>query len=239
MTVFVAMQIMANAQDKETSASYMLPPLPYRYDELEPYISRTTVKLHYDTHTRGYLDKVNSILREGIVRPGDDLAAIVKNSDGVLYNNAAQAWNHIFYFDAFSPHAQNVPDGELLQRIKEQWGSFQNFKEVFSGAATTLFGSGWIWLVKHPDGELEIIAEPNAGKILKSRLTPLLGVDVWEHAYYLDYQNRRAEHIDALWNIIDWRIIRKRFSDTVPARNTQNIPRSYPDTVMQNKKRGL
>lgn len=235
----MAMQILANAQDKETSATYMLPPLPYQYDELEPYISRTTVKLHYDTHTRGYLDKVNGMLREGAARPGEDLADIVKNSDGVLYNNAAQAWNHIFYFDAFSPHAQSAPVGRLLQQIEEQWGSFQNFKKEFSDAATALFGSGWIWLVKHPGGELEIIAEPNAGKILKSRLIPLLGVDVWEHAYYLDYQNRRAGHIDALWNIIDWRIIQKRFSDAAPARNTRNIPISYPDTVVQIKKSGL
>lgn len=202
----------ASAQEKETAATFTLPPLPYRYSQLEPYISRTTVKLHYDTHTRGYLEKVNSMLRSDTLRDKQDLAAVVRSSDGTLYNNAAQAWNHIFYFDAFSPHAVTMPQGELLRQIERQWGSYAEFQEAFKNAATTLFGSGWVWLVRQPDGELAIIAEQNAGKVLKGKSVPLLGIDVWEHAYYLDYQNRRAGHIDALWNIIDWRIVQKRYS---------------------------
>lgn len=208
-----AILLTAAAQQKETSAVFKLPPLPYQYDELEPYISRTTVKLHYDTHTRGYLDKANKILRKDTPDSiSQNLAEIVRNSEGALYNNAAQAWNHIFYFDAFSPHAITEPGGKLMQQIEQQWGSFQNFKSTFAEAATGLFGSGWLWLVKQPDGQLAIIAESNAGKVLKSKSVPLLGIDVWEHAYYLDYQNRRAEHIDALWNIIDWRVVQKRFA---------------------------
>lgn len=200
------------AQDKETAAVFTLPPLPYKYEQLEPYISRTTVKLHYDTHTRGYIEKVNNTLRNAPENQYQNLETVVKDSEGTLYNNAAQAWNHIFYFDAFSPHAITEPKGSLLRQIEKQWGDFGKFKEAFTEAAAEMFGSGWIWLVKQPDGELSIISETNAGNVLKSKAVPLLGVDVWEHAYYLDYQNRRAEHVEALWNIIDWRIIQKRFS---------------------------
>ncbi|MEG1998591.1 MAG: superoxide dismutase [Bacteroidales bacterium] len=192
------------------SSSFVLPPLPYSFDQLEPYISKETVKLHYGTHTKGYLDRVNALLKGSGRITSKDLAEVVRQSEGDLYNNAAQAWNHIFYFDAFSSHAQTQPTGELLSLIEKQWGSFEKFKTEFTKVATALFGSGWVWLVKNSSGELEIVSEPNAGRVLKRNVVPLLGIDVWEHAYYLDYQNRRAGHIDGLWNIIDWSIIQKR-----------------------------
>lgn len=216
LTVLAALSLSVNiysqiGDNTGSSPSFVLPPLPYSFNELEPYISKETVGLHYGVHTKGYLEKANRMLKESGNMKGDDLATVVRQSDGDLYNNAAQAWNHMFYFDAFSPHAQTVPTGDLLKLIEKQWGSFDNFKVEFAKIANSLFGSGWVWLVKNSNGQLEIISESNAGKVLKGNSIPLLGVDIWEHAYYLDYQNRRAEHVDGLWHIIDWGIVQKRF----------------------------
>ena len=198
---------------KSENSEIVLPPLPYAENELEPYISAQTVMLHYGKHLKGYIDNVNRLIKEISNLEGKDLETIVKQSEGSLYNNAAQAWNHIFYFDAFSPHAQHQPSGELEKQINKQWGNFENFKTAFANIANNLFGSGWVWLIKNKNGTLDIIGESNAGNILKGNGKPLLGVDIWEHAYYLDYQNRRAEHIDGLWNIIDWSIVDRRYNE--------------------------
>ncbi|WP_455497208.1 superoxide dismutase [Coprobacter sp.] len=191
----------------------VLPPLPYAENELEPYISAQTVMLHYGKHLKGYIDNVNRLVKDDSQLMGKDLETIVKQSEGTLYNNAAQAWNHIFYFDAFSSHAQHQPSGDLAKQINKQWGDFSNFKTAFESIANSLFGSGWIWLVKNKNGSLDIIGESNAGNVLKGDKKPLLGVDVWEHAYYLDYQNRRANHVNGLWNIIDWSIVERRYDE--------------------------
>lgn len=192
----------------------VLPPLPYSEDDLEPYISAQTVLLHHGKHLKGYIDNVNRLIKDEEPEfRGEDLETIAKHSDGALYNNAAQAWNHIFYFDAFSPHARHSPSGNLAKQIDKQWGNFENFKIAFADVANQLFGSGWVWLIKDKNGSLDIIGESNAGNILKGDQIPLLGIDIWEHAYYLDYQNRRADHIDGLWNIIDWSIVDKRYDE--------------------------
>ena len=198
---------------KSENSEIVLPPLPYAENELEPYISAQTVMLHYGKHLKGYIDNVNRLIKEISNLEGKDLETIVKQSEGSLYNNAAQAWNHIFYFDAFSPHAQHLPSGNLDKQINKQWGTFENFKTAFTNTANNLFGSGWVWLIKNKNGTLDIIGESNAGNVLKGNGKPLLGVDIWEHAYYLDYQNRRAEHIDGLWNIIDWSIVDRRYNE--------------------------
>ena len=198
---------------KSENSEIVLPPLPYAENELEPYISAQTVMLHYGKHLKGYIDNVNRLIKEISNLEGKDLETIVKQSEGSLYNNAAQAWNHIFYFDAFSPHAQHLPSGNLEKQINKQWGNFENFKTAFTNTANNLFGSGWVWLIKNKNGTLDIIGESNAGNVLKGNGKPLLGVDIWEHAYCLDYQNRRAEHIDGLWNIIDWSIVDRRYNE--------------------------
>ena len=198
---------------KSENSEIVLPPLPYAENELEPYISAQTVMLHYGKHLKGYIDNVNRLIKEISNLEGKDLETIVKQSEGSLYNNAAQAWNHIFYFGAFSPHAQHLPSGNLEKQINKQWGNFENFKTAFTNTANNLFGSGWVWLIKNKNGTLDIIGESNAGNVLKGNGKPLLGVDIWEHAYYLDYQNRRAEHIDGLWNIIDWSIVDRRYNE--------------------------
>ena len=198
---------------KSENSEIVLPPLPYAENELEPYISAQTVMLHYGKHLKGYIDNVNRLIKEISNLEGKDLETIVKQSEGSLYNNAAQAWNHIFYFDAFSPHAQHLPSGNLEKQINKQWGNFENFKTAFTNTANNLFGSGWVWLIKNKKGTLDSIGESNAGNVLKGNGKPLLGVDIWEHAYYLDYQNRRAEHIDGLWNIIDWSIVDRRYNE--------------------------
>ncbi|MGL4491261.1 MAG: superoxide dismutase, partial [Tannerellaceae bacterium] len=140
-----------------------------------------------------------------------DLVTIIKESDGPIFNNAAQVWNHTFYFNSFKPNGGGAPKGKLAEAINATWGSFDNFKKEFNTASTGLFGSGWAWLVKDKDGKLSIIKESNAGNPLTKGLTPILTFDVWEHAYYLDYQNRRPDHVNALWDIINWDVVEERY----------------------------
>ena len=207
-------------QQNETDETIIItqPPLPYGYDDLEPFISAQTLMLHYGKHLKGYIDNVNKMIKTDAGKYGKDLESIVKNSTGKLYNNAAQAWNHNFYFETFAPKnkALHKPTGSLANAIDRQWGSFEQFKKSFAQVAGELFGSGWVWLVRKDNGSLEILGESNAGNILNNEdATPLLGIDVWEHAYYVDYQNRRADHIDALWNIIDWKKVEDRYNAAV------------------------
>ena len=202
--------IQAQTQKKETSERFTLPPLPYKANALSPIISEETMNLHHGKHLKGYITNLNKLII-GTPFENSDLETIVKNSNGAIFNNAAQTLNHIIYFNTFSPHATLYPSGALLIAIEKEWGSFDNFKKAFSTAATSLFGSGWVWLAKDKNGKLFILQENNAGNPITKGYTPLLGIDVWEHAYYLDYQNKRADHIEKIWTIIDWNTVKSRY----------------------------
>ena len=186
------------------------PRLPYAPDALAPVISQTTIDYHYGKHEKAYIDTLNTLI-EGTPFDGMPLEEIICNSEGKLFNNASQAWNHIFYFFQFSPTAKHEPEGELRKRIDEEFGSLDEFKKKFEDAGATLFGSGWVWLSADESGKLFITQGPNAGTPLTRGLRPLLTFDVWEHAYYLDYQNRRAEYLHRLWDVVDWDVIEQRF----------------------------
>ncbi len=184
--------------------------LPYAYDALAPQLSEETLHYHHDKHYAGYIDKLNQLVVD-TPYAGRPLEDIVLTSDGAVYNNAAQAWNHEFYFDQLSPKPQSEPQGALLEAIDRSFGSFDRMKSQMTAAAVGLFGSGWVWLVAGPGGRLGIAASPNAGNPLREGLKPLLCIDVWEHAYYIDFRNRRADAINALWERIDWKTVAERY----------------------------
>ena len=184
--------------------------LPYATDALEPVISKQTIELHHGKHLQTYVNNLNNLL-PGSKFENADLETIVKESDGGIFNNAGQILNHNLYFTSFKPKGGGAPKGKLADAINAQWGSFEAFKKEFSDSAVTLFGSGWAWLAKDNSGKLSIVKEQNAGNPVKQGLVPILGFDVWEHSYYLDYQNRRADHIAKLWDIIDWDVVSARY----------------------------
>jgi Fe-Mn family superoxide dismutase len=188
-----------------------LPVLPYAMNALEPIISQKTIEFHYGKHHQAYVNNLNNLI-PGTKFENADLVSIIKEADGGIFNNAAQVWNHTFYFEAFSPKPQLLPTGKLLDAINAKFESFDGFKTAFSKAATTLFGSGWAWLVLNKEGNPEIVQASNAGNPLRDGLKPILTCDVWEHAYYLDYQNRRPDYITDFWKLVDWKIIEKRFA---------------------------
>ena len=190
--------------------SFELPKLPYALNALEPHISSRTLEFHYGKHHQAYVNNLNNLV-PGTKFENASLETIVMEADGGIFNNGAQIWNHTFYFSSFSPTGGGEPKGVLAEAINKNFGSFLEFKEKFSKASATLFGSGWAWLVKKPDGTLDIVQESNAGNPLKKGLTPILTCDVWEHAYYLDYQNRRPDYIESFWKIVDWNIVGKRY----------------------------
>ena len=185
--------------------------LPYAPEDLEPVISRETIALHHGKHLQTYVTNLNNLL------PGSGmeelaLEEIVKRSEGGIFNNAGQILNHNLYFLALSkPKADNAPTGALADAINRQFGSVEAFQKEFTQKGVTLFGSGWVWLSKDNEGQLVITQEQNAQNPVTKRLTPLLTFDVWEHAYYVDYQNRRADHLAAMWQIVDWDVIDKRY----------------------------
>lgn len=185
-------------------------PLPYAPDALEPVISKTTIEFHYGKHHQAYVDNLNRLI-VGTEFENADLETIVKESDGAIFNNAGQVLNHDLYFTSFSPNGGGKPKDKLAQAIDEQFGSFEKFQELFNEAGVSLFGSGWVWLAKDGDGKLSIEKESNAGNPIRKGLIPILGFDVWEHAYYLDYQNRRADHLKELWKIINWDVVSQRY----------------------------
>ena len=188
------------------------PSLPYSPIDLEPIISAETINYHYGKHEQTYIDNLNKLI-EGTPYADMPLEQIIKESEGGLYNNASQAWNHISYFFQFSPTGLKEPAGELKEQIDKQFGSFENFKQKFEEAGATLFGSGWVWLSSDDSGQLYITQGKNAENPISNGLIPILVFDVWEHAYYLDYQNRRAEYLSRIWDIVDWDIIDKRYKD--------------------------
>ena len=185
--------------------------LPYANDALEPVISKQTLEFHHGKHLAAYVNNLNALL------PGSgfeeaSLEEIVCKATGGILNNAGQILNHELYFGQFAaPKADNAPTGKLAEAIVRDFGSFEAFKEAFQKSGATLFGSGWVWLSADKDGKLVITQEVNAANPIQKGLKPLLTFDVWEHAYYLDYQNRRPDHLAALWQIIDWEVIGKRF----------------------------
>ena len=189
---------------------FELPELPYNSEALEPVISRKTIEFHHGKHHQAYVTNLNNLL-PGTTYENMSLDEIVKKSDGGIFNNAAQIWNHTFYFNSFKQGGSKVPEGKFADAVIKKWGSFEAFKKEFANAAATLFGSGWAWLVKDEKGELSIIKESNAGNPLTKGLVPILTFDVWEHAYYIDYQNRRADYLTALWDIVNWDTVSARY----------------------------
>ena len=187
------------------------PKLPYAADALAPVISEETVNFHYGKHEQAYIDTLNTLI-EGTEYQDMQLEEIVKKSDGKLFNQASQAWNHIFYFFQFTPGGQKEPSGDLLHQIETQFGSFDDFKAKFVEAGVGVFGSGWVWLSADDKGALVITAAKNAENPMTSGLKPILAFDVWEHAYYLDYQNLRKAYLEKLWDIVDWSIIEERYN---------------------------
>jgi len=190
--------------------AFELPNLPYAYDALEPIISKKTLEFHHDKHHAAYVNNLNKLIK-GTEFENTDIVDIIIKSDGGIFNNAAQVWNHSFYFDQFGKNSDKAPKGQLAEAINASFGSFDEFKEKFSTAAKTLFGSGWAWLVKKTNGSLEIVQTSNAANPLKEGLIPILTCDVWEHAYYLDYQNKRPDYIASFWDIIDWNVVSGRY----------------------------
>ncbi len=189
---------------------YELPKLNYKPDALKPYISEETLDFHYGKHHQTYVNNLNKLI-EGSGLEGSDLETLIKKADGGIFNNAAQVWNHTFYFDTFSPDGRRAAAGTIADAIIESFGSFDNMKDEFSKAAATLFGAGWTWLVQKNDGKLAIMQESNAGNPLRSGYKPLMTCDVWEHAYYIDYRNRRPDYLKSFWEILDWDIVGSRF----------------------------
>jgi len=190
--------------------AFELPILPYAPTALEPYISLRTIEFHYGKHHQAYVNNLNNLVK-GTEFENALLEEIIKKASGGIFNNAAQIWNHTFYWENLAPNAGGEPSGVLADAINKTYGSFTQFKEKFSAACATLFGSGWAWLVKKPDGTLDIVQESNAGNPMTKGLIPLLTCDVWEHAYYLDYQNKRPDYIAAFWNLVNWKKVEERF----------------------------
>ncbi|MCX4289316.1 MAG: superoxide dismutase [Duncaniella sp.] len=190
--------------------TYIQPELPYATDALAPVISQETVEYHYGKHEKAYIDNLNRLIKDTEYEDME-LEDIIRSASGALFNNASQAWNHIFYFFTFSPDGIREPEGHLRKAIDEQFGSFDQFKKAFEDAGATIFGSGWVWLSKDNDGKLFITQTSNAGNPLTEGLIPLLTFDVWEHAYYIDYRNRRLDALKEWWKIIDWDIVSARY----------------------------
>ena len=190
--------------------SYDLPALPYAKDALAPHISEETLEFHYGKHHQTYVTNLNNLV-PGTEFEGLSLEDIIVKSSGGIFNNAAQIWNHTFYWNSLSPNGGGEPTGALEEAINGAFGSFAAFKEAFTKCAVTTFGSGWAWLVKNEDGSLELVSTSNAGCPLTSGQTPLLTCDVWEHAYYIDYRNARPKYLEAFWAMVNWNFAAENF----------------------------
>ena len=189
---------------------FEMPALPYANDALAPAISKNTIDFHWGKHVQTYVNNLNNLI-PGTPFENATLEEIIMKADGGIFNNGAQVWNHTFYFQTFTPKKGSAPKGELLEYIEKEFGSFDEFKKQFVADGTSVFGSGWVWLVKDENKNLSIVKTSNGDNPMKKGLKPILTFDVWEHAYYLDYQNRRADHLSGLWDIIDWEIVYHRF----------------------------
>lgn len=218
--VAVATPFLVQCSGGGDSAVFVMQPLPYSQDALAPHISAETMGFHYDKHYAGYVKKANALI-QGTGYAGKDAEAVIQAtaddaSTAAIYNNAAQAWNHAFFFQCLKPEGGGVPEGQLAELIEASFGSFVDFKEVFLTAAQNQFGSGWAWLVVE-DGELAVITGANADTPLAHDLIPLFTVDVWEHAYYLDYQNRRVDFVKTvLDHLANWDFVSEQLAKALP-----------------------
>ena len=190
---------------------HQLPPLPYALNALEPHISRETMEFHYGKHHKTYVEKLNELIK-GTEFENATLEDMMRRAKGKIYNNAAQTWNHTFFWQCMSPQGGGQPSGAFSKAVDASFGSFDQFKKKFSDSAAELFGSGWTWLVKRGDGTLTIEPESNADAPLGWDHRPLLTLDVWEHAYYIDYRNKRPDFIKAFWNVVNWDFAAKNFA---------------------------
>ena len=197
--------------------AYEVPPLPYDYAALEPHIDEQTMRLHHDKHHQAYVDKANGAL-EGSQWQDKPIAEVIANLDalpadkkGPVRNNGGGHLNHSLFWESMSPDGGGAPSGDLAGAIDDAFGSFDAFKEQFEAAGVGQFGSGWAWLVKNADGSVAVTKTPNQDSPISDGLTPLLGADVWEHAYYLKYQNKRPDYLDAFWNVVNWDEVARRF----------------------------
>ena len=190
---------------------HTLPALPYAMDALAPTISAETLEFHYGKHHKTYVDNLNNLIK-GTEFENASLEEIVKKSSGGIFNNAAQVWNHTFYWNSMKPNGGGAPTGALADAINAKWGSFDAFKEAFSKCAVTTFGSGWAWLVKTPSGELDLVSTSNAATPLTTDNKALLTCDVWEHAYYIDYRNARPKYVESFWNLVNWDFVAANFA---------------------------
>lgn len=188
-----------------------LPALPYARDALAPHISAETIDFHYGKHHQTYVTNLNNQIA-GTEFEGKDLEAIIRSSSGGMFNNAAQVWNHTFYWNCLSPNGGGEPKGRLAEAINKAFGSFAEFKEKFTQTALTTFGSGWAWLVQRPDGSLALVSTSNAATPLTGEDRALLTCDVWEHAYYVDYRNARPKYVEAFWNLVNWDFVESQMA---------------------------
>ena len=195
---------------------FVLALLPYDYAALEPYISEQTLRYHHDKHMAAYVTKTNELI-QGTPFENATLEDIITTADGSLFNNAAQAWNHEFYFAQFSPTPAKEPKGYLKEVINTEYNGVDDLKVQMNKAALALFGSGWVWLVSDAHGKLKIMSCSNADNPLRDGYYPLIAIDVWEHAYYIDHRNVRADAVKAFWQVLDWRVIDKRYDEVLRA----------------------
>lgn len=187
------------------------PSLPYEKNALEPHISAETLDYHHGKHHAAYVTNLNKLV-SGTEHENKSLEELILSANGGIFNNAAQVWNHTFYWNCMSPNGGGQPTGDLLGEIQKKFGSFDQFKEEFTNAAATQFGSGWAWLVVNASGELEIIKTANADNPLTEKCIPLMTCDVWEHAYYVDYRNARPKYIEAFWNLVNWNFVSENWA---------------------------
>jgi Fe-Mn family superoxide dismutase len=202
--------MLAQISNTSSKRSFELPSLPFEINALEPFISQKTLELHHGKLLQVYINNLNNLV-SGTKFEYADLESIIRFSDGPVFNNAAQTWNHLFFFEALNPASRRIPEGSFADMINSSFGSFSFLKDSFMKSAASLFGSGWIWLVRNPNGPLEILIESNAGNPMRRGKIPLLGCDLWEHAYYLDYQNRRFDYVDTFWKLVNWSLVEKRY----------------------------
>jgi Fe-Mn family superoxide dismutase len=189
---------------------FTLPPLPYEMNALEPHLSKETLEYHYGKHHKAYVDNLNKLV-VGTEFADKSLEDIILTAEGGIFNNAAQIWNHTFYWHCLTPKSQGKPSGQLAAAIDKAFGSFADFKKQFTESGTKLFGAGWTWLAQNQQGELEIINESNAGLPLRHKKQALLTCDVWEHAYYIDYRNARPKYLETFWNLVNWQFVEENF----------------------------
>jgi Fe-Mn family superoxide dismutase len=190
--------------------NFALPPLPFALNALEPLISKSTLEFHYGKHHQAYVNNLNALV-PGTPFENAELNEIVMKSEGGIFNNAAQVWNHTFYWNCLSPEGGTLHKGDLSKAIDQSFGSFDEFKEQFTKAAASLFGAGWAWLSKDDDGKLHISQESNAGNPMRKGWHPILTCDVWEHAYYIDKQNRRPDYIADFWKLVNWDFVEANY----------------------------